>query len=54
MEEENNSRRELLKKAGKITAFVVPTILTFEVADLAVAASGQNERPGTPNTDDVW
>ena len=48
MEEEkqevrNTSRRELLKKAGKAAVFVVPAILTFKVADLAVAASPQQQ-----------
>jgi len=48
MEEQNteklNSRREILKKVGKTAAFVVPTIVTFEVSKLAVAASTQIER----------
>jgi hypothetical protein len=43
MEEQNNeklsSRRELLKKAGKTAAFVVPTLVTFHISNLAVAAS---------------
>ena len=52
MEEEkkevkNTSRRKLLEKAKKAAVFVVPTILTFKVADLAVAAS-PNRQPVAP------
>lgn len=36
--EKKESRRELLKKVGK---FVVPTIVTFQISSLVVAASGK-------------
>ena len=42
------SRREMLKKVGKVSAFVVPTIASFKVADLAVAGSGATP-PGRPD-----
>ena len=35
-----STRREVLKKAGTATAFIVPTIASFTIADLAVAGSG--------------
>ena len=36
----SRSRREMLKKVGKVSAFAVPTIVSLKVADLAVAGSG--------------
>ncbi|MHB9030795.1 MAG: hypothetical protein ACYC9O_18660 [Candidatus Latescibacterota bacterium] len=48
-EEKMQSRRDILKKAGKTSAFVLPTIATFAMTDLKVAASGS--RP--PNPDDM-
>ena len=39
-EEVKDSRREALKKVGKAAAFVIPTMVTFQVSKLAVAASG--------------
>ena len=43
MEEKNEvtlkSRREMLKKVGKTAAFVVPTLITFQISSLAVTAS---------------
>ena len=35
-----STRRDVLKKAGTATAFIVPTIASFKIADLAVAGSG--------------
>ena len=40
-EETKDSRREVLKKVGRAAVFVVPTIVTFQTANLAVAASGE-------------
>lgn len=34
------TRREVLKKAGTTSAFVIPTVLTLKLADAQVAASG--------------
>ncbi len=45
--EKNASRREVLKKAKSTAVFVLPTVLTFKVADLAVAASS-GRQPTTP------
>jgi hypothetical protein len=45
-EVKNTSRRKMLKKAGKATLFVVPTILTFKVADLHAQASSTPTTPG--------
>ena len=36
------SRREVLKKAGVASAFIIPTITTYTIADLAQAASPAN------------
>ena len=36
----SRSRREMLKKVGKVSAFAVPTIVSFKVSELAVAGSG--------------
>ncbi len=33
------TRREVLKKAGTTSAFVIPTVLTLKLADAQVAAS---------------
>lgn len=41
-EELSSSRRDLLKKAGKTAAFVVPTIVTFSIPSLQVSASTQS------------
>ena len=50
MEEQINeklsSRRELLKKVGKTAAFVVPTLVTFQISNLAVAASKTRSHGG--------
>ena len=43
-DEKKESRRELLKKVGKTAAFVVPTIFTFEVSNMAQTASGFRKR----------
>ena len=34
------TRRQLLKKAGFISAFIAPTVMSFNVYELAVASSG--------------
>ena len=44
-EETKDTRREVLKKAA---AFVIPTLVTFQTANLAVAAStGATVDPGS-------
>jgi len=43
------SRREMLKKVGKVSAFAVPTIVTFKVDELVVAGSGAPP-PGPPES----
>lgn len=45
-EKNQSTRREILKKAGKI---VVPTIITFQMTTLKVRASGTLDLPkGNP------
>jgi hypothetical protein len=43
------NRREVIKKAAKTGAFILPTIITFEVQDLHAQASGGNGFPSEPN-----
>ena len=35
-----STRRQILKKAGVVSAFIAPTILTLNISELSVAASG--------------
>jgi len=42
------SRREIIKKAAKTGAFVLPTMTTFEVKDLKAEVSGINRFPNEP------
>jgi hypothetical protein len=44
MEEIMKSRRKTLKKVGKIAAFAVPTLVTFQASTLKVAASTGKSR----------
>ena len=44
------SRRDMLKKVGISSAFIVPTIASFKISELAVAASS-TQLPGTPSDD---
>ena len=44
------TRREILKKAGVASVFIIPTVTTFKIADLAQAASPADwEPPDGPN-----
>jgi hypothetical protein len=59
MEETKNeimkSRRQTLKRAGKLAAFVVPTMVTFQATSLKVAAStgrGRGHGDGHGNGND--
>ena len=45
IKETSNPRRELLKKVGKTAVFVIPTLITFSIPSLAVAASGPMNDP---------
>ncbi|MHB9030386.1 MAG: hypothetical protein ACYC9O_16595 [Candidatus Latescibacterota bacterium] len=38
------TRREVLKKAGKTTAFVAPVIMSFKIGELQAKASGNIEK----------
>ena len=38
-EKKNESRREMLKRAGVATAFAIPTLLTFKVSELKAKVS---------------
>jgi len=52
IKETSNPRRELLKKVGKTAVFVIPTLITFSIPSLAVAASGPSETHlGNPYVD---
>ena len=46
------TRREVLKKAGVASIFIIPTVATYKIADLAQAASpagsGNNPPPVSP------
>ena len=46
--EKTVKRRELIKKAVKTGAFVLPTIATYKVQDLHAQASGGNAFPIEP------
>ncbi len=48
-EENASSRREMLKKAGVVSAFIAPTIVSFSIPNLAHAASpGDGTDPAPP------
>jgi hypothetical protein len=47
-ESEKFSRREALKKAGKVAAFIAPTLLTFNLSETRVYASGLPNPPAPP------
>jgi len=49
-EETRDTRRDALKKVGKVAAFVIPTMVTFDISALAVPkASGGHTTP-----DESW
>ena len=41
------TRRNVLKKVGVASIFIIPTIVSFKIANLAVAASGNGQTKET-------
>lgn len=46
--EENTSRREVLKKAGKGATFIAPVIMSFKVSEIKAQVSFLSDPPAPP------